>query len=347
MATRFVLSIDGGGVRGLVAAVLLEALDEARRELGATRPLADCFDLIAGTSTGAIIAAGLAAPNAAGDGPRHTPASLRRLYRTRSREIFPLRFWGRLPIFGRLRQFFGPLYSSGPLVQVLAEELGSQEFAGLRRNLFISAYSIDPREAAFFRGGPDYKACVDKPDIGPYVGRISSAVSVNDAVIGSAAAPTFFPPRRIVDHDMGAGWTLIDGGVFLNDPALAAFAEAATLFPDDDIRVVSVGTGRLIDVYPFESARGWGFFEWLSPVGRFRTPLLSAMSDGQSRAVNDQLEKLLGPRYDRFDYDLAKGFGSPNVDDASNRNLKRLEEGASRMAETMRPRLIALAEAIG
>jgi len=82
MATRHILAIDGGGVRGIVAAVLLDALETERQALGATRPLSDCFDLIAGTSTGAIVAAGLAAPNAVSDGPRRSPSQLRDLYRT-------------------------------------------------------------------------------------------------------------------------------------------------------------------------------------------------------------------------------------------------------------------------
>ncbi|MEL7485769.1 MAG: hypothetical protein AAGJ87_00985, partial [Pseudomonadota bacterium] len=74
------------------------------------------------------------------------------------------------------------------------------------------------------------------------------------------------------------------------------------------------------------------------------TPLISAISDGQTRAVNAQMQKLLGDRYMRFDYDLDRGYGSQNLDDGSRRNLKRLEDGALKMAEEMRPRLRALAE---
>jgi len=343
MATRHILAIDGGGVRGIVAAVLLDALETERQALGATRPLSDCFDLIAGTSTGAIVAAGLAAPNAVSDGPRRSPSQLRDLYRTGAKQIFPSRFWCRLPVFGRLRQFFGPLYRSAPLIRLLEEVLDEVDFCDLRRNLLISSYAIDPREAAFFRGGPDYQTA-NLPD---GVTLPADGVRVVDAVTGSTAAPTYFPPHQITNKLSGETKTVIDGGVFLNDPSLLALAEAMMLFPDDDIHVISIGTGRIIDPYPFKKARNWGFFEWLSPVGRFRTPLISAISDGQARAVNAQMTKLLGDHYHRFDYDLERGYGSANLDDASPRNMKLLEQGAVKMAAEMQPRLRDVARMLG
>lgn len=347
MAVRRILAIDGGGVRGLVAAVLLDALDQERRRLGADRPICDCFDLIAGTSTGAIIAAGLTAPNDAGTGPRAGAGDLRTLYRTRAREIFPRGLWRMIPVFGRLRQFFGPLYRPEPLMGVLRDTLGDLTFADLRGNLLISSYAIDPRAAAFYRGGPAYEAARADGRLGPDVTPPARGVRLVDAVTGSAAAPSYFPPHQIPDAVTGQSTTVIDGGVFLNDPALLAYADARMLYPDDDIRVLSIGSGRLVDPYPFDIARGWGFYEWLSPFGRYRTPLISAISDGQARAVNAQMKKLLGANYHRLDYDLASGYGSPHLDDASRRNLKRLEKGAEQMAEEMKSDLTAIAQEIG
>ncbi|MEM6413041.1 MAG: patatin-like phospholipase family protein [Pseudomonadota bacterium] len=335
-----VLSIDGGGVRGIVAAVLLDAMDQEYSLAGGNGPVTDRFDVIAGTSTGAIIAAGLALPNDRGSRPRRSPSDLRTLYRERARKIFPMRFWSRVPVIGRLRQFFGPLYANEALLRVLESELGDDDFQDLRRNLLISSYSIDPRGTAFFRGGPGYRELQLPEGITPP----AHGVRVVDAVAGSASAPTFFPPHRIKNRHTGKYQTVIDGGVFLNDPALLALAEAKMLFPGDDIEVVSIGTGRVTETYPFEKARGWGFFEWLSPIGRYRTPLISAISDGQTRAVSAQMKKLIGDDYHRFDYDLSLGYGSPNLDDASRRNMKRLELGAMKMADEMRPDLRRLVD---
>ena len=124
------------------------------------------------------------------------------------------------------------------------------------------------------------------------------------------------PPHRIETPDRSKSWTAIDGGVFLNDPAMTMVAEAMRLFPGDDLRVISLSApAARRRNYPFEKARHWGFSEWVSPTGKFRTPLISAIQDGQARAVGRQLHYLLGENYTRFDYRLEKGRGSDRLDD--------------------------------
>ncbi|MEM1192574.1 MAG: patatin-like phospholipase family protein [Pseudomonadota bacterium] len=345
MKTRFVLSIDGGGVRGLVAAVLLDVLEGEVRKAGYDGPISDCFDVIAGTSTGAIIAAGLAAPDRdAAQGARSKPSTrtrpllspsrLRDLYRRDSRRIFPPRALPFIPVLGAIRQLFGPLYSPKPLARILDEMFEDLDFINPRRNLLITAYSLDPRDVVFFRGGPH------TPPGDPLC---TGTVRLADAVLGAAAAPTFFPPHVVINRRTGRRRTFIDGAVFINDPAIAGFAEALRLFPDDDVRVVSIGTGRIVEPISFETARRWGFFGWINPGGRIRTPLLSTIFDGQARAVNSHMTKLLGDRYQRFDYDLTRGYGAPVIDDSSPANIRALETGALKMAEEMRARLAELA----
>ena len=334
MATRHILSIDGGGVRGLVAAIVLEALDRELKSAGKNCAIGDCFDLIAGTSSGALIAAALSLPAPDG-GPGPTPTQLRDFYEQHARRIFPPRPFCNIPVIGRLPQLFGPLHDPAPFQALLEMQFGDLVFASARRNLMIPAYSIDPRDIVLFRGGPAYG--------GSEEGKDYEMIRVRDAILGSSAAPTFFPPHRIDNPDRSLSWTAIDGGVFVNDPAMAAVAEAMRLFPGDDIRVVSLGSGRQTRNYPFERARRWGFSQWVSPTGRFRTPLISAIQDGQARAVNRQLKYLLGDRYYRFDYRLEKGRGSDKLDDASKGNLKRLTRGATEMVEEMRSALRALA----
>lgn len=334
MRTRYVLSIDGGGVRGIVAAVFLDVLEGELRAAGHKGPIGDCFDVIAGTSTGAIIAAALALPPSDNDAFKKTPSGLRDLYRNESQFIFPSRTLPFIPVLGRVRQLFGPLYSPKPLCNILNDAFADATFVNPRRNLLVSAYSIDPRDAVFFRGGPRTP---------PGDALCSGSIKIADAVIGSASAPTFFPPHRITHPGTGKKQTLIDGAVFINDPSLAGFAEALRIYPDDDVRVISIGTGRIVQPIPFEEARRWGFVDWVTPAGQFRTPLLSAISDGQARAVSTHMKKLIGDRYQRFDYDLTKGYGTPTIDDSRASNLKALERGALKMAEGMRPVLKDLA----
>ncbi len=337
MRTRYILTIDGGGVRGLVAAVLLDALDGELQAAGHDGAISDCFDVIAGTSTGAIIAAALALPQI-DNGEKQLlrgPSGLRDLYRRQSRVIFPPRALPFLPILGRLRQLFGPLYSAAPLKGLLDAAFGNASFINPRRNLLITAYSLDPRDALFMRGGPHTP---------PGDALCTGAVKISDAVLASTSAPTFFPPHKFSNPRTGETFSAIDGAVFINDPTIAGFAEGLRLFPDDDIRVISIGTGRIVQSIPFETARRWGYLGWVNPGGRFRTPLLSAISDGQARAVNEHMKKLIGERYQRFDYDLAKGYGTPTIDDSRPSNIAALERGALKMAEEMRPRLRAVAK---
>ena len=335
MAIRHVLSIDGGGVRGIVAAIVLDALDGEFRAVGKDCAVSDCFDLIAGTSSGAIIAAGLSLPSTDGaKGP--TPAALRTFFEENARKIFRPRPFCNVPVIGRLPQLFGPLHDPAPFTELLSSQFGDMVFASARRNIMIPAYSIDPRDIVLFRGGPVYE--------GREEGERFGMVRVRDAILGSSAAPTFFPPHLVQSSKGETTWTLVDGGVFLNDPAMAAATEAMRLFPGDEIHVVSLGTGRQTRNYPYRKARNWGFSEWISPTGRFRTPLISAIQDGQARAVNRQLKYLLGENYYRFDYRLEKGRGSDKLDDASKGNLKRLTKGALDMVEEMRPQLKQLAQ---
>lgn len=334
MTTRRILSIDGGGVRAIVAAIVLDALDAEFKAAGKTCAVADCFDLIAGTSSGSFVAAALALPKPdGGRGP--TPAEIVRFFEDTARRIFPSRWFCNIPVLGRLPQLFGPLHDARRLASVLEEQFGDVVFASARRNLLIPAYSIDPRDIILFRGGPDYK---DMEECDCY-----QMISVRDAMMASSAAPTFFPPHRVETPDRSQSWTAIDGAVYLNDPAMTAVAEASRLFPGDDLHVVSLGTGRQTRNYPYERAKGWGFSEWISPAGRFRTPLISAIHDGQARAVNRQLTYLLDENYIRFDYRLEKGRGSDRIDDASKGNIARLTRGAMEMVEDMRPQLRTLA----
>lgn len=333
MKTRYVLAIDGGGVRGIVAAVLLDALEGEIRAAGYTGPLSDCFDVIAGTSTGAIIAGALAAPDRKGKGPLLTPAALRDLYRREARTIFPAK--SGLPFLAALRQYKHPLYSPKPLQRILDDYFGNLDFITPRRNLLITAYSLEPRDVIYFRGGPH-----TPPGDPAFAGTIRLA----DAIMGASAAPTFFPPHEVINRRTGKRRTVIDGAVFINDPAVAALAEAIRLFPDDDVKMVSVGTGRVVQPIPFETARRWGFSQWISPKPPYRVPLLSTIFDGQARAVHSHMTELLGDRYHRFDYDLESGYGAAVIDDSSQANMRCLETGALKMAEDMRPRLRLVAQ---
>lgn len=259
-----ILSIDGGGIRGVFPAAALAALERAYT---GGRSVADFFDLIAGTSTGGILALGL--------GARVPAASLLELYVGRGCEIFPpfpdshlgrLRGWLR-----DKRQYARYSYDGEVLRRLLEETLGDRLFGESRSRLCIPAFEGRHSEVFVFKTPhhPDYRS-----------DRFQRMV---DVALATAAAPTYFRP---LEHD---GYTLVDGGVWANNPILLAVIEALTCFDigRDQIDVLSLSCGveRYV-VSRAEIAKG-GLWHWKR--------IIDAAMRLQSLAATNQARLLLGP----------------------------------------------------
>jgi patatin-like phospholipase/acyl hydrolase len=285
-----VLSIDGGGIRGLIPATVLATIEER-----AQRPVSELFDLLAGTSTGGILACALTAPGADAAGPRWRAEELVDLYRSEGPKIFS-RSLGR-----RVRSVEGLLdekYDDEALVQALSRYLGDTPLGQARKPVLLTAYDLHGRETFFFKSW--------RPEF--------SAVPMAVAAQATSVAPTYFEPLRLGDT------TLVDGGVFAGNPAMCAYAEAARLAPGEEATVVSLGCGRLTRPIEHADAKGWGLVEWVRP-------LIDVVFDGVSAAVSYQLDQLIGDRHHRFQVTLDRA--SDDLDDASARNLELLAEQAS------------------
>lgn len=317
-----ILSIDGGGIRGLIPALVLEEIEKrlnAKVKAGAGRtpvPLARAFDLIAGTSTGGIIAAGLTCPKPGKDSvPAMTAADLVRLYETEGPEIFPPH------IFRRIIGMVDESYSEKPLETKLKRYLGDGKLSQAHGAVLITAYDIEARRTVFMKGaGPR-----QHPKPRPY-----SDYYFRDAARGTSAAPTFFEPEPVTDLTTKDVRILIDGGVFNNDPAMSAYVEALKLgYPEEEIVIVSLGTGVANTSYEYDKVRSWGPLSWVSPL--LDKPIISIMMQGQADVTGNHLKELLNdgdkPRYIRLDPEL-KGKASDAMDNASPKNLKRLRSVA-------------------
>ena len=240
---RRILAIDGGGVRGIIPALALEAL-----EVATGRPARESFDFLAGTSTGAVIAGAVAAGI-----PAERIASL---YWRRGPELFR-----RTPILSLLRRtIFGHQYEVATLRRMVGEELG--DLAGWRindvpRDIMVTAKSLDD-------GHPWYFV---KDRQGEPPGR-TGGLLLADCVTASAAAPTYFAPWPIDTIGL-----LVDGGVGVaGNPVYQACVEAFEYTPDylpADTIVVSLGTGRFLDRR--RPTWLWSWVEWV--LGElFRSP---------------------------------------------------------------------------
>jgi uncharacterized protein len=299
-----ILSIDGGGIRGLIPAVVLDRIEE---RVG--RPIADCFDLIAGTSTGGILAVAL---TKAGDNgrPRWPAAELIELYESQGPEIFDR------SLFQTLSSVFAiedEKYPRANLEAALDHYLGDARLRDALTDLLIAAYETEQRFPYFFKR----RKAREDPDHDFPIAEVAYATS---------AAPTYFEPLKLETAEPIDYYSLIDGGVYASNPAMCAYAEARRYHPDREVMMVSLGTGELTRSLRYEDVRNWGLREWIWP----HTPILSVMFDGMSDTVDYQLNQVLDEDlYFRFQptLDVAKD----DMDDASAENLRALKLQATRL----------------
>src|SRR3954463_14912882 len=247
-----VLSIDGGGIRGLIPALVLT---EVERRSG--RQIFELFDLIAGTSTGGILACALCAPDP-------LPAEqLVALYEDEGPAIFDRSIWQ------RIRSAEGLLdekYDSGALDRALERFLSDKRLSESRPDLLVPAYNMGDPGPYFFKSRKARDEGEDFP-----LSQVARATS---------AAPTYFEPFEL------SGEALVDGGVFAANPAMCAFAEVMRFQPAADISLLSLGTGQRTRRRQYDDVKDWGLIEWARPI-------LDVVFDGVSDAVDYQLEHVL------------------------------------------------------
>jgi patatin-like phospholipase/acyl hydrolase len=180
-----VLAIDGGGVRGLIPAIVLAEIEQRTG-----RPMGQLVDLVAGTSAGAIIACALTKPEPL------PAAAIAELFEQEAAQIFDRSLLKRVISVGGL---LDERYDSDGLVETLERHLGTARLADAEPALLLTAYDLEARRAVFLRRGDD--------------------LSMVDAAHASSAAPTYFEPVPV------DGMALVDGGVFAINPAMCGYAE--------------------------------------------------------------------------------------------------------------------------
>ncbi len=292
-----ILAIDGGGIRGVIPAVLLEdleglvssALARVRNDPaqaptaalweGITAPrIADCFHLIAGTSTGGLLAAGLTSTGTDGR-PKLSAADAVSVYQSHGKEIF------RRPLLRALLNPLNLFYPRYPLAQLrkvleVPSVLGAGRLENARTDVLITSYDLTLPGPRFFTrwGSPGGGATPSSP----------SATMV-DAALATSAAPTYFDPERLERS------RLVDGGVYAGNPALAAIsmalrrAEAPRPVDPSEILMISLGTGAWEQA--LDCGRG-GIIGWLRP-GTGGEALLEALLGGQADFATEAAHMIL------------------------------------------------------
>ena len=289
---RRVLSIDGGGIRGIIPAMVVAHIE---RKMG--KPAHELFDLMVGTSTGGILALGLSRPGAS----RPAQFSARwvvKLYEEQGANIFEYSLWRKLRTVGGI---LDEAYSHEVLEGILGKYFAGATLGDCKTPTMVTSYDIQNRRTVFLKSWyADHQL-----------------VRCCDAARATSAAPTYFEPKPLDTGDVAS--VLIDGGIFMNSPSVSAYAEARKLFPGEPIAVLSLGTGELTRPIAFGEARTWGSALWVMS-------LLDCMFDGVSKAADHQMQLFLSERYQRLQTSLERA--SDDMDDASEENIRNLKRTA-------------------
>jgi patatin-like phospholipase/acyl hydrolase len=298
-----ILCLSGGGFRGLYSAALLEEL-----ETRAAKPLAECFDLIAGTSIGGIIGLGLAAGSSA--------KSIRLAFEQKGQSVFSAkRPLGKIKTFGRIASHLRkPVYSAKNLAQIVDEILPEGILLGeLNTRVIVPSVNLSKGKPQVFKTPHDQRFENDHQ------------LLVRDVALATSAAPTFFPPHEI-DNELFA-----DGGLYANSPDDLALHEALHFLKVSakDVRMLSIGTTTSSFAWSAAASKTPGYLDW-----SVRSRLMNATIGSQQINSDYVMKHRLQERYVRLDAEpsaeQAAELGLDVASEFAKQDLKALAKATSR-----------------
>lgn len=300
--SKLILSLDGGGIRG-AASIQFLCNVEAQLQQNHQVSIRDCVDLYAGTSTGAIIALALATTELTVD-------QINTLYNAKNaREIFTEN--------RGLFEFDGinaPKYEASGKTALLKRHFGTATLANAVKNnchALAVTFGVEYHRPLIFK--------TTKPEHHDVLSYL-----IADA---SSAAPTYFPSVEVTDPEQDVSRWLVDGGVVANNPTMCAIAESRRLWPDtafENVRVVSIGTGKRTRKVNGPDTTGWGALQWMR-----QGHIIDVLSDEQLVAYQ-ALTILPTGRYIRVNAQMKQQPGLPfppddAMDDISEANINKLK----------------------
>lgn len=279
-----VLSIDGGGVRGIIPGVFIACLESKLQELdGPDARIADYFDIIAGTSTGGLLTTMITAPNKQ-NRPMYAGSELVNFYLTESPKIFPQKSKLRM-LRESLASLLGPKYDGKYLRSMTNGFLGNITLKETLTNVVIPAYDISFLQPVIFSTTDAKTDELKNPRLA-------------DVCISTSAAPLFFPAHQFEIRDSNGNprnFNLIDGGVAANNPTMLALShiwkdkgDFQDIGPLDSRKmlVLSLGTGEEKQHLRYTAAQAskWNMIDWLFYKGN--TPLLHFFADASCDMID-------------------------------------------------------------
>ncbi|KAK7383112.1 hypothetical protein VNO78_28781 [Psophocarpus tetragonolobus] len=329
-----ILSIDGGGIRGIIPATIIAFLESQLQELdGPDARLADYFDVISGTSTGGLVTAMITAPDN-NNRPLFTAKDIKPFYLEHCPKIFPQNSGlGGTMLAKVVRSLGGPKYEGKYLHGLVREKLGDILLHQTLTNVVIPTFDIKSLQPTIFSSYQiKMSPCMD--------------AKLSDICISTSAAPTYLPAHNFKNQDSKGNiheFNLIDGGVCANNPTLVAMNEVtkqiikqnSDFFPMKPLEysrflIISIGTGTTKNEEKFNAqmAAKWGLLDWLTHSGT--TPLIDVFTQSSADMVDFHLSAVTQAHHSEDNYlriqdDTLTGTES-SVDIATKENLEKLCE---------------------
>ena len=333
---KIIFALDGGGIRGIVPAAILDYLEKKIQEYQKDPRIriGTLVDMVAGTSTGSIVGSLMLTPCEKNPKrPKHSMNQIVDMYADMGPDVFKKHFWHNLKT---LWGVFGPVFPASNIEPKLLQMLDHIKLKELVKPCLFTSYDIDRRRIDIFTNHDKSQKYAD--------------YYVKDVVRGSTSIPAYFPPayfREGIEIN-----TLVDGGVFANNPSMVAYIEASkTLFDKekpqnlnpDDIMVISFGTGRSKrKSYPYNKSKRWGMANWVFPI-------IDVMLSGSSDVVDYEMQKLYeaGGRPDNYQrINPPLHFSTKPSTDASRENITNLLKDAAAYIDANKTYLNTLARTI-
>ncbi|MBC8152150.1 MAG: patatin-like phospholipase family protein, partial [Bacteroidetes bacterium] len=315
-----ILSIDGGGIRGIIPGQVMVTLEAKLTQkvnqtpaLKALYPnevrLSDFFDFFAGTSTGGILTSLYLCPDAKNPSiARFSAQDAVDLYLEYGDDIFDISVWKKIASGNGV---LDEKHDAAQLERLLKRYFGKTKLSELLKPCLITSYDIRRRRTHFF----NQRDAIVKGDSHDFL--------VRDICRATSAAPTYFETALIHSLD-DVSYPLVDGGMFANNPSLCAYSEVRNMNPEltaKDMLIVSLGTGSENEPYAYDVARNWGSVGWVRPA-------IDIMMSGAAEVTDYHLTKMYSAvekpeQYVRIQpTDL--GDASMEMDDARLKNLRAL-----------------------
>jgi uncharacterized protein len=302
-----VLSIDGGGMRGIVPATILETFENLSGQ-----PISALFDVMVGTSTGSILAVGLNVPAVDKPGPRYSAKDFVKMYVDLGAAIFH----EDRSLLKVLDGITRPTYNPSGYEKILHDYFGDTTMAQLLGEVAVPSIELEDMYMHVFSRARGQKGK-------------HSDYFVKQVIRAATAAPTYFPAASVASLDNSNKGTFVDAGVSTNNPGVLAFAETSMISDNQPCIFVSLGTGAITKPIPALKARNWGEVEWLKAIFDLQG---EAQSSYAEVTIKEILQGKPGSSYHRYQVDLHQLPFS--MDDTRPEHLNELRQSALAFAST-------------